>query len=530
MPEKIFVFDTTLRDGEQSPGCSMNVHEKVEMARQLERLGVDILEAGFPIASVGDFESVKAVAAEVRRPIIAALGRANQKDLDRAWEALKGAARPRIHTFLATSDIHLQYKLHKTRDEVLKMISESVGYAKSLCPDVEFSPEDAGRTDRSYLIECCHAAVEAGANVLNLPDTVGYCIEPEYEQMFADVKARVPGMERVMLSTHTHDDLGLAVANTLAGIRGGARQIECTVNGIGERAGNAALEEIVMAIHVRRDVVPVFTEIHPQELYAASQMLTRLTGMVVQRNKAIVGRNAFAHEAGIHQDGVLKNAITYEIITPQTVGAPSNHIVLGKHSGRHALADRYRELGYSLTKPELERAYELFCTLADRKKQVYDEDLIRIVDEGLDHLPESFSLKLLQSVSSNKGRSTSTVEVEKDGHVYHDSATAEGPCDSAFRAIDRITGVPGTVSDFAVHTVGPGTNGVAEVTISATFSGREFTGKSTSHSVVEAAARAYLQAANKAIYETKRLAAEAAAAVRPIHAQERTTHLFPAGY
>lgn len=530
MPEKIFVFDTTLRDGEQSPGCSMNVQEKVEMARQLDRLGVDILEAGFPIASVGDFESVKAVAAEVRRPIIAALGRANQKDLDRAWEAVKGAARPRIHTFLATSDIHLQYKLHKTRDEVLRMISESVGYAKSLCPDVEFSPEDAGRTERSYLIECCHAAVEAGANVLNLPDTVGYCIEPEYEQMFADVKARVPGMDGVMLSTHTHDDLGLAVANTLAGIRGGARQIECTVNGIGERAGNAALEEIVMAIHVRRDVVPVFTEIHTEELYAASQMLTRLTGMVVQRNKAIVGRNAFAHEAGIHQDGVLKNAITYEIITPKTVGAPSNHIVLGKHSGRHALADRYGELGYSLTKPQLERAYELFCTLADRKKQVYDEDLIRIVDEGLDHLPESFSLKLLQSVSSNKGRSTSTVEVEKDGHVYHDSATAEGPCDSAFRAIDRITGVPGTISDFAVHTVGPGTDGVAEVTLSATFSGREFTGKSTSHSVVEAAARAYLQAANKAIYETKRLAADAEASVEPIHAQERTTHLFPAGY
>jgi len=530
MPEKIFVFDTTLRDGEQSPGCSMNVQEKVEMARQLERLHVDILEAGFPVASHGDFESVKAVAAEVRRPVVAALARANQKDIDRAWEALKGAARPRIHTFLATSDIHLKYKLHKTREEVLKMITESVGYAKSFCPDVEFSPEDAGRTDRDYLIECCHAAVEAGANVLNLPDTVGYCIEPEYEQMFADVKARVPGMEGVMLSTHTHDDLGLAVANTLAGIRGGARQIECTINGIGERAGNAALEEIVMAIHVRRDVVPVFTEIHPEELYAASQLLTRLTGMVVQRNKAVVGRNAFAHEAGIHQDGVLKNTITYEIITPQTVGAPSNHIVLGKHSGRHALVNRYEELGYQLTRPELERAYELFCRLADRKKQVYDEDLIGIVNEGLDHLPESFTLKLFQCVSSSKGRSTATVELEKDGHMYHDSATAEGPCDSAFRAIDRITGVPATISDFAVHTVGPGTDGVAEVTIRAAFAGREFTGRSTSHSVVEAAARAYLQAANKAIYELKRLQAGAATSLEPIHSNERTDHLFPAGY
>jgi len=530
MAEKIFVFDTTLRDGEQSPGCSMNVEEKVEMARQLDRLGVDILEAGFPVASHGDSDAVRAVAAEVRRPIVAALARANQNDIDRAWEALKGAARPRIHTFLATSDIHLKYKLHKTREEVLKMITESVGYAKSLCPDVEFSPEDAGRTDRDYLIECCHAAVEAGANVLNLPDTVGYCVEPEYEQMFADIKARVPGMDGVMLSTHTHDDLGLAVANTLAGIRGGARQIECTVNGIGERAGNAALEEIVMAIHVRRDVVPVFTEIHTEELYASSQLLTRLTGMVVQRNKAVVGRNAFAHEAGIHQDGVLKNAITYEIITPQTVGAPCNHIVLGKHSGRHALTQRYQELGYTLTKPELERAYELFCRLADRKKQVYDEDLVRIVNEGLDHLPESFTLKVLQTVASNKGRSTATVEVEKDGHLYHDSATAEGPCDCAFRAIDRITGVPGTISDFAVHMVGPGTDGMADVTIRAAFEGREFTGRSTSHNVVEAATRAYLQAANKAIYEIKRLAESAAVSLEPIHANERTNHLFPAGY
>jgi 2-isopropylmalate synthase len=528
MPEKIFVFDTTLRDGEQSPGCSMNVQEKVEMARQLDRLGVDILEAGFPIASHGDFESVRAVSAEVRRPVIAALARANVKDIDRAWEALKDAARPRIHTFLATSDIHLKYKLRKSREEVLEMITTSVGHAKSLCADVEFSPEDAGRTDRNYLIECCHAAVEAGANVLNLPDTVGYCIEPEYEQMFAEVKARVPGMDGVMLSTHSHDDLGLAVANTLAGIRGGARQIECTINGIGERAGNAALEEIVMAIHVRRDVIPVFTDIHAEELYAASQMLTRLTGMVVQRNKAIVGRNAFAHEAGIHQDGVLKNAITYEIITPSTVGAPSNHIVLGKHSGRHALAKRYEELGYKLAKPELDSAYELFCRLADRKKMVYDEDLIGIVTEGFDHLPESFTLKLLQTVASSKGRSTATVELEKDGRVFHDSATADGPCDCAFRAIDRITGVPGTVSDFAVHTIGPGTDGVAEVTIRAVFDGREFMGKSSSHSVVEAAARAYLQAANKAAYEMKRVAELATA--QSFHSNRLTDRLFPGGY
>jgi 2-isopropylmalate synthase len=530
MPEKIFVFDTTLRDGEQSPGCSMSVQEKVEMAHQLDRLGVDILEAGFPIASEGDYEAVKAVSAEVRRPIIVALGRANQKDIDRAWAALKEAARPRIHTFLATSDIHLKYKLRKTRAEVLEMITTSVGYAKSLCGDVEFSPEDAGRTERSYLVECCHAAVEAGANVLNLPDTVGFCMEPEYEQMFADIKARVPGMDNVILSTHTHDDLGLAVANTLAGIRGGARQIECTINGIGERAGNAALEEIVMALYVRHDVIPVFTEIHPEELYASSQMLTRLTGMLVQRNKAIVGRNAFAHEAGIHQDGVLKNAITYEIITPLTVGAPSNHIVLGKHSGRHALGQRYEELGYKLAKPELERAYELFCRLADRKKQVYDEDLLGIVNEGFEHLPESYTLRLFQSVSSNKGRSTATVELEKDGRIFHDSATADGPCDSAFRAIDRITGLPGTISDFGVHTVGPGNDGVAEVSIRAIFEGREFTGKSSSHNVVEASARAYLQAANKAAYEMKRLAETTEVASQPVHSNKLTDRFFPGGY
>jgi 2-isopropylmalate synthase len=530
MAEKIFVFDTTLRDGEQSPGCSMNLSEKLEMARQLERLGVDILEAGFPIASQGDFEAVRQVAAEIRRPIIAALARANELDIKRAWEALKEAERPRIHTFLATSDIHLQYKLHKTRPEILKQISFAVGLAKSFCPDVEFSPEDAGRTDRAYLIECCHAAVEAGATVLNLPDTVGYCMEPEYEKMFADVKAAVPGMERVILSTHTHDDLGLAVANTLAGIRGGARQIECTINGIGERAGNAALEEIVMAIHVRRDVLPIFTNIHSEELFASSQLLTRLTGVAVQRNKAIVGRNAFAHEAGIHQDGVLKNAITYEIITPQTVGMPSNQIVLGKHSGRHALVKRFEDLGYQLTKPEIERAYEQFCRLADRKKNIYDEDLIAIVNEGFKDIPEMFGLKLFQTVSSSEGRATATVELEKDGEVFHDSATADGPCDAAFRAIDRITGIPGTIVDFSVHTVGPGTDGVAEVIIRARFAGKEFSGKSTSHNVVEAAARAYLQSANKAAYESRRQQVSAGATATSVHENEVVDRYFPGGY
>jgi 2-isopropylmalate synthase len=530
MAERVLIFDTTLRDGEQSPGCSMNLDEKLQMARQLDRLGVDILEAGFPIASQGDFEAVKAIAAEVRRPVIATLARASQLDIDRAWAAVKEAARPRIHTFLATSDIHLKYKLRKTRDEILKQIIWAVGYAKSFCSDVEFSPEDAGRTERSYLVEVCHAAVEAGATVLNLPDTVGYCLEPEYEEMFADIKLRTPGLDGVVLSTHTHDDLGLAAANTLAGIRGGARQVECTINGIGERAGNAALEEVVMALHVRRDALPVFTAIRTEELFASSQLLTRLTGVAVQRNKAIVGRNAFAHEAGIHQDGVLKNAITYEIIKPQTVGMPHNDIVLGKHSGRHALAKRFADLGYELSKPELERAYQLFCQLADRRKQVYDEDLIALVHEGFAHVPETYNLRLFQSVTHSEGRATATVELEKDGEVFHDSATDEGPCDAAFRAIDRIIGTPGTIVDFSVHTVGPGTDGVAEVTIRARFEGREFTGRWTSHSVVEAAARAYLQTANKAAYELKCLAEKEAATDASVHSDERVDRLLPAGY
>ena len=530
MSEKLYIFDTTLRDGEQSPGCSMNLAEKLEMARQLDRLGVDILEAGFPVASQGDYDAVLAIAEEIRRPTIAALARANEFDIDRAWAALKGAAKPRIHTFLATSDIHLKYKLRKTREEVLKMISWAVGHASSLCQDVEFSPEDAGRTDRSYLIECCHAAVEAGATVLNLPDTVGYCLEPEYEKMFADVKAGVPGIEKVILSTHTHNDLGLAVANTLAGVRGGARQVECTINGIGERAGNAALEEVVMAVYVRRDVEPVYTDIHTEQLYAASQLLIRLTGMVVQRNKAIVGRNAFAHEAGIHQDGYLKNAITYEIISPETVGMPTNHIVLGKHSGRHALANRYKELGYDLTKPEIERAYELFTRLADRKKNVYDEDLISIVNEGFEHIPELYTLKLLESVSNSEGRSTATVELERDDQSYRESATAEGPCDAAFRAIDRITGMQGTVTDLSVHSLGAGPDGTAEVCIRARFQEKEFFGKSISYNVVEAAARAYLQAANKGVYEIRRAAKESASCRSSVHENELVDRLLPGGY
>jgi 2-isopropylmalate synthase len=503
MGERIHIFDTTLRDGEQSPGCSMNLQEKLEMARQLERLNVDVLEAGFPIASEGDFEAVRAIASEIRGPIIAALARASEKDIQRAADALRGAARPRLHTFLATSDIHLEYKLHKTREQALRQISQMVALAASLVPDVEFSPEDAGRTDRAYLIEVCLAAVEAGARVLNLPDTVGYCLGPEYERMFRDVSESLSGKDGVMLSTHTHNDLGLAAANTLAGIQGGARQVECTINGIGERAGNAALEEIVMALRLRQERLGFDTAVRTEELYPASRLLTRLTGVSVQPNKAIVGQNAFAHEAGIHQDGMLKNALTYEIMTPASVGAPATAIVLGKHSGRHALTQRFEHLGYILSKAELDHAYQLFTRLADRKKHIYDEDLIDIANHGLASMGRSYNLRRLQIEISHEGPATAIVELDRDGGSYRASASADDAEDAAFAAIDQAAGLTGAhkgdLAEFSRKTTGVPRDRTAEVSLRVRYGGREFTGRASAPRALEAAARAYLQAANKAV-------------------------------
>jgi 2-isopropylmalate synthase len=498
MGERIHIFDTTLRDGEQSPGCSLNLPEKLEMARQLERLGVDIIEAGFPIASEGDYEAVAAIAQEIRRPVIAALARANEKDIERAWDAVRHAARPRLHTFYATSDIHLEYKLHKTRAEALRQIERMVALAASMTPDVEFSPEDAGRTDRDYLIEVCHAAVEAGATVLNLPDTVGYCLGPEYEQMFRDVHERVPGMDQVVLSTHSHNDLGLAMANTLAGIRGGARQVECTINGIGERAGNAALEEVVMALRLRQADLGFETSVRTEELYPASCLLTKLTGVAVQPNKAIVGKNAFAHEAGIHQDGVLKCPLTYEIMTPASVGVPSTAIVLGKHSGRHALVKRFEELGFTLTRPELDHAYELFCRLADRKKRIYDEDLIDIASRGFEAMPRSFNLRRVETRTASDG-ATASIEVERDGETLRAASGGADIEDALFRAIDQVTGEIGKLADFSAHTTGTNGDRRTDVSVLVHFAGREFTGRASAPLSVEAAGRAYLQAANKAV-------------------------------
>ncbi len=380
--ERVTVFDTTLRDGEQSPGCSMNVAEKQRLARQLDRLGVDVIEAGFPIASDGDFTAVQAIAAEIRRPIICGLARSVPQDIERAWGALKGAARPRIHVFLATSDIHLQYKLKMTREKCLEQAREGVRLAKSLCADVEFSPEDATRTDINFLCDVLNAVVEAGATTLNIPDTVGYTVPADFGAMIKTIVQRVRGVgQGVIISAHCHNDLGLAVANSLAAVEAGARQLECAVNGIGERAGNAALEEIVMALRVRSDQYAYETGIVAEQLYPTSQMLSEVTGVPVQPNKAIIGRNAFAHAAGIHQDGMIKNPLTYEIITPQTVGVPDSTLVLGKHSGRHALAQRYEQLGYQFDRRQLDDIYRRFVLLADRIKRVEDNHLRELAKE-----------------------------------------------------------------------------------------------------------------------------------------------------
>jgi 2-isopropylmalate synthase len=383
-PKQITIFDTTLRDGEQSPGCSMNLKEKLLMARQLERLGVDVVEAGFPIASEGDYEAVIAVSNMVEQPRVAALARCRKEDIDRAWSAVRGARHPMLHVFLATSDIHLQSKLKISREQCLRQSAEQVAYARSFTPDVEFSAEDAMRTDIEFLMEVIETVVEAGATTVNLPDTVGYNVPSEMTRIFAEICLRAHRKHpELVISAHCHNDLGLAVANSIAAVQAGARQVECTVNGIGERAGNAALEEVVMAINVRRDVMHFCTNVKTEHLYPASQLLTELTGMAVQPNKAIVGRNAFAHEAGIHQDGMLKNPLTYEIMTPQSVGVPANTLVLGKHSGRHALGLRCEQLGFAFSRHQLDAVYRRFCAVADKIKYVDDRELMKIIRQEI---------------------------------------------------------------------------------------------------------------------------------------------------
>ena len=380
MSEKVLIFDTTLRDGEQSPGCSMTLEEKLQMARQLEKLNVDILEAGFPISSEGDFQAVQAICAEVRQPTIAALARASRSDIERAWEAIKGANKQRIHTFVATSDIHLRHKLRKTRSEVLQLTIDAVKISRDLCDEVEFSAEDATRSDFSFLVEIFEAAIEQGATIVNIPDTVGYSVLEDYGGLIRRLVEKISNSNKAIFSTHCHNDLGLAVANSISGVSGGCRQVECTLNGIGERAGNAALEEVVMTLATRQDTLPYYTDVVATEIYPSSRLLCKLTGSPVQPHKAIVGRNAFAHEAGIHQDGVLKNTLTYEIMTPQSVGVAESKLIMGKHSGRHALSVKLKELGYDLSREDLNKAYYCFTRLADSRKEVSDSELASIVE------------------------------------------------------------------------------------------------------------------------------------------------------
>ena len=409
---RITIFDTTLRDGEQSPGCSMNQQEKLRLAHQLDRLGVDVIEAGFPIASDGDFESVKAIASVVRRPVIAGLARACRPDIERAWDALKGADRPRIHVFLATSDIHLQYKLRITRDQCVEQAREAIRFAKSLCDDVEFSPEDATRTHPEFLCRVLEAVVEAGATTLNIPDTVGYTVPAEFGELITTIRQRVQGIENVIISAHCHNDLGMAVANALAAVSAGARQVECTINGIGERAGNASLEEIVMAMRVRPDRFAYETGVVGEQIFAASQMLSEITGVPVQPNKAIIGRNAFAHEAGIHQDGVLKNPLTYEIMTPKSVGVPDSKLVLGKHSGRHALSIRCEQLGYQFDRRGLDDIYRRFVRLADKIKHVEDHHLLELIRDT--HKPSGSATPLIEPIAPQKAAVVNTPPPEPE--------------------------------------------------------------------------------------------------------------------
>ena len=500
MTERVCIFDTTLRDGEQSPGASMNIEEKLLLARQLEKLRVDVIEAGFPISSDGDFESVKRIAEEIRTVSIAGLSRAAKMDIDRCWEAVKPAAKPRIHTFIATSDIHLKYKLKKSREAVLEEARKAVRYAKTLCQDVEFSAEDAARSDVDYLCRVIEAVIEEGATVINIPDTVGYAIPSEFGERIRYIRSHVPNIGKATLSVHCHNDLGLAVANSLIAVQNGARQVECTINGIGERAGNASLEEIVMALHTRKDLFGFESGVNTREIYPSSGLLTNLTGLMVQANKAIVGRNAFAHEAGIHQDGVIKEKSTYEIMTPETVGIKDSKLVMGKHSGRHALKRKYEELGFGLTPEALEKAYVLFKKVADRKKEVFDEDLIVIVRDGLKIFPEAYRLKYVQSTGGNQIIATAAVILEKDGELMRDSAVGDGPVDAALRAIDRITGTPGRLMDYNVHSVTRGKDAVGEVFMKVDFGNVSFIGKAASTDIVDASTRAYLNAINKMVH------------------------------
>jgi len=496
---KIIIFDTTLRDGEQSPGCSMNLAEKLEVARALEALGVDVIEAGFPIASPGDFEAVRAVAAEVTGCTVCGLARCLEKDITRVAEALEAAADRRIHVFCATSEIHRKYKLKRAKDQILRMSVEGVKLARSFCEDVEFSPEDASRTEWDFLVEVVAGVIEAGATTVNIPDTVGYAMPAQFGDLIRHLKANVANIEKAVISVHCHNDLGLAVANSLAAVRAGAGQVECTVNGLGERAGNAAMEEIVMAIRTRGDFLNVTTGIHTPRIYPTSRLVASVTGLNVQRNKAIVGENAFAHEAGVHQHGMLSHRETYEIMSPEDIGVPSSRLVLGKHSGRHAFGQRAEALGYTLSGEQLDKAFEKFKALADKKKDVYDEDIEALIDEQIERVAEVWTLAGVQTTAGSKTVPTATVTLVRNEKPTTDAATGDGPVDAVYEAIQRITGIRLRLTDYALRAITSGKDAQGEVTIEVECGGRRFRARGVSTDIVEASAIAYLAAVNRAV-------------------------------
>lgn len=495
--DRIFIFDTTLRDGEQSPGASMNPHEKLRVARQLEKLGVDIIEAGFPVASDGDFESVRQIAREIRGVQIAALARAGLADIDRAWEAVREASHPRIHTFISSSDIHLKYQLKKTREQVLKEACAAVKHARQYTANVEFSPMDATRTDKSFLCEMVEAVIASGAGTVNIPDTVGYAIPEEFGELILYLFDHVRNIRKAVISVHCHNDLGLAVANSLTAVKQGARQVECTINGIGERAGNAALEEVIMALQTRKDFFGYQTNIKTENLYHSSRLLSQITGIPVQPNKAIVGANAFAHESGIHQDGLIKEKLTYEIMKPQSVGVPDTHIVLGKHSGRHAIDSHLKRMGHDLSEEELTQVFRRFKELADLKKEVFDEDLEAILYEEVYRIKDKYRLVYLNVVSGNVAIPTATMQMKVGKKLVQDAGFGVGPVDATFTAIRKITATDYPLLVYAVNAVTGGTDALGEVTVRLGHGDRIVMGRGADPDVIVASAKAYINALNR---------------------------------
>ena len=509
---RVVIFDTTLRDGEQSPGASMNLDEKLRIAELLEEMGVDVIEAGFPVASNGDFEAVREVATVVRESVVCGLARSSRDDIDRAGEALKPARRPRIHTFISTSALHMKFKLQMEPEEVYRAVIDSVTHARKHTDDVEWSPEDGSRTEHDFLCRCVEAAIKAGATTINIPDTVGYAVPEEFGALIAMLLERVPNSDKAIFSTHCHNDLGLAVANSLAALRAGARQVECTINGLGERAGNAALEEVVMALRTRSDALPFVTGINTEYIIRASRLVSTITGFVVQPNKAIVGANAFAHEAGIHQDGVLKHAGTYEIMTPESVGLTQSKLVMGKHSGRHAFKVKLAELGYELGDNAIQDAFRRFKDLADKKKEIFDEDIMALVDDEVVRANDAIKFVSLMVVCGSRGPQTAELELEIEGEHKSTTATGDGPVDATFNAIKELVPHTGRLQLYQVHAVTAGTDAQAEVTVRLEEKGKTVNGQGADTDTLVASARAYLNALNKLLVKRQKTAPKALSA------------------